>query len=282
MPPLEDVRPPLEDVRPPLEDVRGGLDAALIRRELGRLGAVSARPLEVRDATVSTNDDARVGASAGAPDGAAWVADHQRGGRGRRGRHWHSPPGENVYLSVLFRLALAPRALAPLSLVAGLAVSEVVANHIGSDGVGIKWPNDVLVAGRKVAGILVETTIREGEAVAIVGVGLNVGTTDFGASGARFRRPPTSLALEGRAPPRERVVAELLVALGRHVDDYRRQGWSPAAREALRRRDVLFGTRLRLEDGRTGLAEGFADDGALRLRGPDGRLVEVRSGEVVS
>lgn len=254
-----------------------GLQAARLEAELDRAGATVGRPLTVLEVTTSTNDDARRGAREGAPSGAAWVADHQTGGRGRRGRGWHSPPGENVYLSLLLRLSTAPEKLAPLALVAGLAVADAVDEHLAAGRALIKWPNDLLVDGRKLAGILVETTLRGEEAVVVIGVGLNVLTVDFGPG--PFRRPPTSLWLQGARPARDAVAADLLAALGRRTEAYRREGWSEALGRDLRTRDALRGERVRLDDGREGRADGFGPDGALRLVTSDGRI-EVRSGEV--
>jgi len=248
-----------------------------IEQELDRAEACIGRPLTLLAETSSTNDDARRGGQAGAPHGASWVADHQTGGRGRLGRSWHSPPGENLYLSVLLRLQLQPVALAPLSLVAGLAVADTVALHLGEGRARIKWPNDVLVEGRKLAGILVETTLRGEEATVVVGVGLNLCTVDFGPG--PFRRTPTSFALEGAKVEREVVVADLLAALGQRIEAYRRDGWSASFARDLERRDALRGERVRLGDGREGRAMGFGPDGALWLESPEGRL-EIRSGEV--
>lgn len=248
-----------------------------LEAELDRAGASVGRPVTVLGVTRSTNDDARHGARNGAPSGACWLADQQTGGRGRQGRAWHSPPGENVYLSLLLRLSLAPEALAPLSLVAGLAVADAVERHLDAGRAKLKWPNDLLVDGRKLAGILVETTLRGEEAVVVIGVGINVLTLDFGPG--PFRRPPTSLALEGARPARETVAAELLAALGRRVETYRRDGWSSALAGDLDALDALRGERVRLDDGREGRADGFGPDGALRLTTPAG-TIDVRSGEV--
>lgn len=248
-----------------------------LEAELDRTAATVGRPLTVLGATGSTNDDARRGARDGAVSGAAWVADQQTGGRGRQGRTWHSPPGENVYLSLLLRLRLAPEALAPLSLVAGLAVADAVERHLDPGRAKIKWPNDLLVDGRKLAGILVETTLRGEEAVVVIGVGINVLTLDFGPG--PYRRPPTSLALEGARPSRESVAADLLAALGRRLNTYGRDGWSEALAHDLEVRDALRGDRVRLDDGREGRADGFGPDGALRLVTPEG-TIDVRSGEV--
>jgi BirA family biotin operon repressor/biotin-[acetyl-CoA-carboxylase] ligase len=134
--------------------------------------------------TTSTNDAARQWAEDGAPDGAVVVADHQTAGRGRLGRTWHSPPGVNLYLSLVHR---GPVDLLPL--LGALAVRDTVQSFLPPGlTAAIKWPNDILVDEYKIAGILCELF----DDFAVVGIGINVNMTKFPDD---LRRPASSLRL---------------------------------------------------------------------------------------
>ena len=206
--------------------------------------------LLVRETTESTNDDASEFGRGGAGDGLVILAGRQTAGRGRRGAAWFAPAGESLAFSMLVRPA-EPKALWPrLALAAGLAVAEAV-EAFGLP-CGIKWPNDVWIGGRKVAGILVEA----GADFAVVGIGLNVNTAAFPAdiSGA------TSLRIEGgREFPRGDVLGEIV-----HKFAVRRRqigGDFPALLDAVRQRCVLTGNRVGLTTAsgpRTGIVEGIA------------------------
>ncbi|WP_437817957.1 biotin--[acetyl-CoA-carboxylase] ligase [Sorangium sp. So ce1078] len=268
------------------------LDAEAVERELARLGASLGRPLAVAAETGSTNDDARSAAAAGAPHGAAFLADAQTQGRGRGGRAWHSPPGENLYLSVVLRPGLPASSVAPIALVMGLAVASVVDRHLAhlarlasptrrGDGavaeVRLKWPNDVLAGGRKLAGILVEAQLR-GDCVSsvIVGVGLNVHTSSFPPE---LSERATSLAMLGIADvPRELLAAELLQAIGDVAARFEAGKLAPFA-EDLARIDWLRGRRVEVA-GVAGVAAGIDPEGHLLIRGEDGVLRAVAAGEV--
>jgi BirA family biotin operon repressor/biotin-[acetyl-CoA-carboxylase] ligase len=201
------------------------------------------------------------------PEGAAATADHQTGGRGRLGRAWVETPGSSVLCSVLLRPP-AGRAVAQLSLVGGLAVAEAVEAVSGLAAL-IKWPNDVLVEGRKVAGVLAE---QRGAAV-VLGVGINV-NQDEARLPADARVPAGSLrSLTGRLFDREEVLAALL---GRLDDLYTgwRDGGFGAVHSELTARDFLRGRRVSV-NGVEGLAGGVDPEGRLLV---DGSPVE--SGEV--
>lgn len=230
-------------------------------------------PLDFRESTGSTNDDVREAALAGAPAGLVIVAGHQQAGRGRRGAAWVCPPGEGLAFSVLLRpsetKALWPR----LSLAAGLAVAEGLDRH----GVAaeVKWPNDVWVGGRKIAGILVEA----GEDFVVVGVGINVGVTTFPEA---LADSATSLALEcGEPPGLPLVLASVLERLpvwqakiGADFEELLRR---------FRERCALTGRRIRLataEGTLTGAAEGIGDGGELLVRTPEGLRRIVQADEV--
>ena len=176
------------------------------------------RPIH-HDEVDSTSERAFNALSEGsARHGDVHVAASQSAGRGRLGRPWHSAPGEGLYLSVVLLPAPpGPAQPAALTMAAGLAVLEV-ARGFGLRGARLKWPNDVLVHGAKLAGILVESRGFDADAPHyVVGVGLNVGQREFPAE-LLAERAVTSLAIEGAAPPLVAVEAALLGALGRRLD----------------------------------------------------------------
>ncbi len=232
--------------------------------------------VEYFDETGSTMDDARRGAAGGNPAGTAYVAGVQTGGRGRLGREWVSADSG---LWVTFHLVARDPALAPLfSLAGALAVSDAV-RETALLTVDVKWPNDVLHQGRKLAGILAESTFGQ-RADIFLGIGINVRRTalpDEVASRA------TSIEDAGGVPPtREALLASLAAALERHTQQLHR---SPAVVvEQWRRHLVTLGQRVRLHgvDGAThdGEAVDVTARGELTLRLDDGSLVSFGAGEV--
>ncbi|MBA3264308.1 MAG: biotin--[acetyl-CoA-carboxylase] ligase [Thermoleophilaceae bacterium] len=210
--------------------------------------------------TDSTNERARTLAAAGVPHGTLVTADEQQAGRGRQGRAWTAPPRSAVLMSVVLR-DLSEM----LPLAAAVAVCEAL-----PVAARIKWPNDVWIDGRKVAGILVEGRPQEGWAV--LGIGLNVATEEFPAE---LRPTATSLHLEGVALTTDEARERLLAALA---------GWLPRpANEVLaawRPRDALLGRPVRWSNGsKEGIAAGVDDSGALIVQTVDGR-VTLDAGEV--
>jgi BirA family biotin operon repressor/biotin-[acetyl-CoA-carboxylase] ligase len=204
--------------------------------------------------TGSTSERARALALAGAPHGTVVTAGRQTAGRGRQGRAWSSPPG-SLSLSLVLR---GHDALLPLR--TGLAVADVAGPEAR-----VKWPNDVLVEGGKVAGVLAEGRPQEGWAV--VGIGVNVAVDEAALpAGAR------SLGLPADAL--EAVLARLLAALEVRLGE-------PAAATlaALRGRDALAGRRVAWAGG-AGTAAGIAEDGGLRVRLDDGGETVLAAGEV--
>jgi BirA family biotin operon repressor/biotin-[acetyl-CoA-carboxylase] ligase len=210
-------------------------------RLIAERGGALGHPLHLLEATESTNDDAKDGAKRGAPHGSTWVADTQTKGRGRQGRAWQSPRGENLLFSVLWRQACPLARLPLLSIAAGLAVCEVARRVTGRVDVGLKWPNDVVrrVGGpdgalrlEKLAGILVETSMS-GRTVdgVVVGVGMNVHTRVFPDE---LAGRATSLSLLASRPvERASVLADLLAAIDR---DHARRRPGPRARPRQARR----------------------------------------------
>jgi BirA family biotin operon repressor/biotin-[acetyl-CoA-carboxylase] ligase len=210
--------------------------------------------------TDSTNERARELAAAGAPHGTLVTADEQTAGRGRQGRSWSAPPGSAVLMSLVLR-DLRP----DLPLAAAVAVCEALPRLEAR----IKWPNDVWVEGRKLAGILVEGRPQEGWAV--LGIGLNVATEEFPDE---LREIATSLRIAtGEAPPVADVLEALLAGLSASLE-------APPAGilAAWRERDALRGKPVRWAEG-SGTAAGIDDSGALLVDTGDGRL-SLDAGEV--
>lgn len=240
----------------------------------GRLG----RPLAILETTTSTNDEAKKGAREGAPHGAVWMAESQTAGRGRQGRVWISPRGENLLFSVLLRIRCAPSRVPPLALVCGLAVRDAVARAIGDDArVRVKWPNDVLVGSKKVAGILVESQIAGGKVDSIVaGIGINVHTRSFPDELADIA---TSVSLEtDRTPDRAALLADVLAGLDHDIEHVAHKGLG-LVHARLVKHDALRGAEVEGDD-LAGVAEGIDTDGKLLVRRRSGTLARVASGEV--
>lgn len=210
----------------------------------------------------STNIRARELAGAGAPHGTLVTADEQHAGRGRQGRSWSAPAGRALLCSLVLR---DPPRLLPL--LAGVAVAEAIApTHPGAQ---LKWPNDVWLDGRKVAGILVEG--RPQERWAVLGVGLNVALADDDF-------PPE---LRGSAATLGLAPAAIEDVLGAYLDAL--ACWlaasEPAVLDAVRARDALRGRSIRWSAGE-GVADGIDDDGRLLVRAADGDHVALDAGEV--
>jgi len=221
--------------------------------------------------TTSTNDEAKRGAREGAKHGTVWVAESQTAGRGRQGRVWTSPRGENLLFSVLLRVQCPPPRVPLVAIVAGLAVRDAVARSI--DDVKVKWPNDVLVGQKKIAGILVESSIAGSKVDhVIVGIGINVHTRQFPDDLAPIA---TSVSLEGGRTDRDELLAHVLEGLDHDVEHVLHRGLG-LVQARLERHDHLRGKTL--ADG--SIAEGIDDEGRLRVRRPDGTLARLSSGEV--
>jgi BirA family biotin operon repressor/biotin-[acetyl-CoA-carboxylase] ligase len=208
--------------------------------------------------TDSTNERAKELAAAGALHGTLVTADEQTAGHGRQGRAWTAAPGSAVLMSVVLR-ELDER----LPLTAAVAIADALPVEAA-----IKWPNDVWIQGRKVAGILVEGRPQEGWAV--LGIGLNVGAESFPDE---LAETATSLRLAGVETTPARVLADVLASLSRWLG-------APPGRvlEAWRSLDALKGERVRWADDE-GVADGIDDSGALRVETSAGP-VTLDAGEV--
>jgi BirA family biotin operon repressor/biotin-[acetyl-CoA-carboxylase] ligase len=239
----------------------------------------------------STNVLALEAAQTGAPHGSVWVADEQTAGRGRGGHEWHSAAGDGLYVSVLLRPQMALLDALWLSLATGLAVRGAIAAVTGLEA-DIRWPNDLLVDGRKCGGVLVETSAVASQAdapamlrYAVIGVGINVNHENFPADLAEIA---TSLRREsGQAWAREPLLVEFLRALERETDlleaELRGASTGPELLERLAAASSwVRGKRVRVDEGGgyTGVTDGLDTRGFLRVAGDDGVLHTVLSGGV--
>jgi BirA family transcriptional regulator, biotin operon repressor / biotin---[acetyl-CoA-carboxylase] ligase len=265
--------------RPPL--VTAGLRRALIRP--GELWTA----IEVREQTASTNADVIAAARAGIPEGLVVVAERQTAGRGRLDRRWESPPRAGLALSVLLRPPVPAGRLGWLPLLAGVALVETVRRQAEVDAV-LKWPNDLLIDGRKCAGILAEAVPESaaGQAPAVVvGIGLNVTLSED-----ELPRPDaTSLMLAGAAhTDRDTLLRALLRGL---ADWYRR--WTATdgdpetsgLRDGYRLHCATLGRQVSVALPGGGALAGTASDvdgdGRLIVTGPDGYPTAVAAGDIV-
>ena len=241
------------------------------------------RELEYLETVDSTNRVAAERAAAGVPEGATVVAETQLSGRGRRGRAWISPPGVNLYFSIVLRPRVAPARIGQIPLVAAVALHRALSSFAPAASLLIKWPNDILAeGGGKLAGILCEAGI-EADVVhhAVVGVGINVNGRTLPPALAGVA---TSLAKEsGAEHSRPRLLAAVLNFF---EQDYRRWlgdsdlgGFLPYLQEhsALRGKTVAVEG---LGGQRVGRVEGVSAEGELLLRDADGRTMKICSGDV--
>ncbi|MBF0127005.1 MAG: biotin--[acetyl-CoA-carboxylase] ligase [Magnetococcales bacterium] len=230
----------------------------------------------------STNREAMTLAHGGAPQGTVIVADQQTNGRGRHGRTWASPPGVNLYFSMILRPAM-PACHAPrLTLLAGLALVESVV-AAGVEAARIKWPNDILVHGRKLAGILTEMA-SDGDRVRFVTVGVGVNV-----NGSAARLPPEVAAraitleeITRKRWARELFLADFLRIFAKWYIRYLQEGFAPV-RQGWLGHARMEGRRMRIQLPAgvvTGSALGLDEEGFLLVEQEDGVVSRVMAGEV--
>jgi BirA family biotin operon repressor/biotin-[acetyl-CoA-carboxylase] ligase len=245
-------------------------DAELTRAFASCLpGGPIAGPLRAYRSLESTQTAARAWAGDGAPEGAVVLADYQTAGRGRRGRTWAAPAGSALLFSVVLRPPLPVRRWPEIPLAMGCAVADGL-EAVAPVSAELKWPNDVLVAGRKLAGILAEGVAATPPLV-VVGVGVNVSQRDSDWP-AEFAASARSLAGVGAPVTREALLAALLARITRWYGLLLDEGFEPV-RAAWRRRGVL-GARVTLPDGE-GTSVDLGPGGELVVRDGDGRLARL-------
>lgn len=240
--------------------------------EPGRTVAVLTITIHAVAETGSTNADMLARVAQGAAEGEWLRAGRQTAGRGRQGRGWESPPG-NLFASTLVRLRPSDPQAATLALVAAVALDEAVSVFLPSGGM-LKWPNDLLIGGAKLSGILLE---RSGDTV-VIGFGVNLAHHPD-----NLDRPVTSLAAHAPAPEPQVFLETLAETFARWLSRWRSEGLDPV-RERWLARAHRPGTALtaRLADGSNvdGLFDGLDSDGALILRLADGTARVIHAGDV--
>jgi len=252
---------------------RRAFERLLTTRRLGRT-------LIARAETPSTNDLAWEALATGATDGTVVVSDAQPAGRGREGRAWHLKPGKGLALSLVLHQGCDRRQAGVVPLVAGLALARGL-ERLGVTA-ALKWPNDLLVEGRKLSGILCEgRRLADGSDAAVIGVGVNVSQQrdDFPSE---LREAATSLALEGCRAPREAVAAAFLGALEPLWVELQGQSRAPLL-AAWTRRASFWGATVTVRTSAgpvTGIARGLSPDGGLVLGLADGTETVVLAGDL--
>lgn len=233
------------------------------------------------DATDSTNIQARRLAEAHAPHGTLVVSDRQDGGKGRRGRSWASPSGVGIWMSLILRPEIAPSSASMLTLAAALAVREGIREETGLSPL-IKWPNDLVLNGKKICGILTEmsTELMEIQYV-ITGIGINVNQREFPSE---IRDTATSLSLEaGRCFRRSSLIAAILKAFEKDYAAFLKTGDLSLLLEEYNACLVNRGKEVCILDPSgeyRAVAEGIDESGSLLVTLPDGTRREIISGEV--
>ena len=234
------------------------------------------------DSVPSTIDVASSLANEGSPEGTVVVAESQKGGRGRLGRKWASPPKCGIWTSIILRPSIPPREAPKLTLLTAVSIAKVLTERYNIDA-RIKWPNDVLVHGRKVCGALTEL-VAEQDAVryAIISFGLNVNQTRSKFP-AELASTATSMRIEaGRAFDRPEVFRWVLRELDDCYSDFRKRGGDRILNQ-WRELTCTLGQRVRvqLRDGSIeGIARELDDDGSLIIELDDGKLHQIAYGDV--
>jgi BirA family biotin operon repressor/biotin-[acetyl-CoA-carboxylase] ligase len=237
--------------------------------------------LEVVDSIDSTNQHVLMLADQGAPHGYCLVAQNQLAGRGRQGRPWLSDGEGSLTFSLLWRFQGDATKLAGLPLVVSLAVTQAL-EQLHVDGLALKWPNDLLRHGRKVAGVLVEVSdALDGALGAVIGIGLNVVLEE--ALSDQLASPATDLRdAKGQTPSRDVILAAILKTLIAHLQQFSETGFAPFEAEWMARcahRERLI--RLTLPNRRIEIGEcaGLSEDGALLLR-QSGVITRFHAGDI--
>jgi len=279
------------NVFPPGRRFPQGLKPVFLQAEDGTADAVpypkpgreaSAKQIHHYYKIASTNSEAMRCAAEGAPEGSVFLAEEQLAGRGRGAHNWHSARSAGIYCSVILRPAMPPSDALLFSLAVGLAIRAAVVEIAPQLRVDLKWPNDMLLGGKKFCGILTEMNAEAARVrYLVVGVGINVNQAKFPAE---LREIATSLKIEtGTEWSRLELCAALLKSLDR---EYRSFVEDAGAREAILRRfeessPSVRGRKVSIEEngGLTGLTEGLDERGFLRVRTAEG-LRTVVSGTV--
>ncbi len=226
----------------------------------------------------STNSAGMAAGAAGEPEGSVFVAEEQTAGRGRGGHTWASPKSAGIYLSALFRPTLSPAEVLPLTLAAGLATADAI-EEVGGVRADLRWPNDVVIGERKLAGILTEMTAEATRVrYVVVGVGVNVNQASFPAS---IENLATSLHAEtGRTWSRVALAAALLKSLDREYRRFVAEGTQPVRERFEARSSFARGREVQVEEngGYSGTTAGLDEHGFLRVQTAGGMRTVLSGG----
>ena len=238
------------------------------------------------ESTGSTNPDAKRFAEEGAPHGTTVAADRQTAGRGRRGRMWESPAGRSIYFTIIIRPSFVPDKASMITLVMALSVAEAIHEMTGLD-TGIKWPNDIVVNGKKVVGILTEMSMTpEMNEIQflVAGVGVNVNQESTEEFPEEIRQTATSLKIEsGRQFDRAWLLARILAQFEADYETFERGLTLSALRDRYEARLIGRNAAVRVLDPAgeyTGISRGITDTGELIVEKETGETVLVYAGEV--
>ena len=238
-------------------------------------------PVAFFEALDSTNIRAKLEAERGAPEGTLVVADMQTAGRGRRGRGWSSPAGVNAYFTLILKPDFEPGKASMLTLVMALAVAEGITETCGVEAC-IKWPNDIVIGGKKVCGMLTELSVQQ-EYIqhVVIGAGVNVGLQEFVPEIA-----DTATCLErecGRKVPRAQLIANIMKAFETYYEKFLETLDFSELKRPYDERLVNCGREVRVMDPKgeyTGISKGIDSTGELLVERPDGSETAVYAGEV--
>jgi BirA family biotin operon repressor/biotin-[acetyl-CoA-carboxylase] ligase len=254
-----------------IEQIRDGLTT----RWLGRT-------IHCYDAVESTNLTAIELAQQGEPEGTVILADEQLSGRGRGSRSWHSPAGVGIYCSIVLRPKMAPAKAQLITLMAGVSIVKAIALRTGLSP-RVKWPNDIMINDKKVAGILLESRVSGGQiGYSVIGFGINVnnGSADLPED---IRVNASSLLMELKKPvDRSTLVIEIFSELERLYHRFQREDF-PVILEQWRHYSSTLGQRVRIwqkDKATEGIAVDLAEDGGLLVKLEGGKKVVIHAGDV--
>lgn len=231
--------------------------------------------------TGSTNIDAKKLAEEGAVHGTLVVADMQNAGRGRRGRSWQAPAGNNIYMSIALKPEFPPDRASALTLVMALSVAEAM-QAVCDGEYRIKWPNDIVLNGKKLCGILTEMSAETDYIhYVVIGVGINVNQTEFPQE---LQETATSVFKEtGKVISRAGLIERILMEFEKNYDHYLETLNLAGLMERYNALLINRGREVKVLDPKgeyTGIAEGITESGELRVKKSDGEVVLVYAGEV--
>ncbi|MBW2650108.1 MAG: biotin--[acetyl-CoA-carboxylase] ligase [Deltaproteobacteria bacterium] len=262
-----------------------GVPEVLLKNEIQEglnTGIIGKKDIYHHRLTDSTNVRAKYLADEGAAEGTVIIAEEQERGRGRKGRDWFSPEGKGIYVSIILRPGLAPSESPKLTLMTAVAVAEALLSLTSLD-VRIKWPNDIMIRERKLAGILTEiSTEMDAIEYVIIGLGLNV-NIPYDLFPADISDTATSIILEtGRQFPRIRLLKAYLEWLEKYYELFIKSGFSPVLKRWKELSDII-GRQVRIDlvnQSHTGEVLNVDENGVLVLKDSEGTLHRIFSGDV--